>query len=319
MKMESMGPCSSVKDRLGKSMIDAAEANCSLKPGMTLVEPTSGNTGIALAFIARERGYKLVLTMPETMSVERRMMLLALGAEVVLTPKEKAVSGAVAKAEEILAGLGSNGLMLQQFQNPANAKVHRETTGPEIWSDSGEDVDVFVAGVGTGGTITGTAQFMKGFEGKVGPNPNLHVVAVEPMEQMLLTEAKGGEKIGEQGPHKIQGIGAGIIPDVIDLELVDEIIPVHSDTAMEMSARMWIEEGLPVGISAGAIFSAAVDVMSRPEMEGKTCVAIVPSFGERYFTHPMWEDISEKAHALKKQPLPEPFDNREFGFETERG
>jgi len=319
VKMESMGPCSSVKDRLGLSMINAAELDGTLKPGMTLVEPTSGNTGIALAFIARERGYKLILTMPETMSVERRMMLLALGAEVVLTPKETAVSGAVAKAEEIMEELGERGCMLQQFKNPANPKVHRETTGPEIWADSGENVDVFVSGVGTGGTLTGTSQFFKGYENTPGVKPDMHVVAVEPQEQMLLTDAMGGEKIGEQGPHKIQGMGAGIIPEVIDLSLVDEVVAIHSDKAMEVASRMWLEEGLPVGVSAGAIVAATLDVMSRPEMVGKTAVAIVPSFGERYFTHPMFEEISQKAHSLKKQPLPEPFDNREYGFETERG
>jgi cysteine synthase A len=206
-KMESMGPCSSVKDRLGRSMIDDAEAKGLITPGKTvLVEPTSGNTGIALAFIARERGYKCVLTMPETMSVERRMMLLALGCEVVLTPKETAVPGALAKAKEIVEGLDGDGFMLQQFENPANPKVHRETTGPEIWRDTDGDIDLFVSGVGTGGTVTGVSQFIKGSEEFGCPplKPDLYTVAVEPMEQMLITAAKGGEKIGEQGPHKIQ-------------------------------------------------------------------------------------------------------------------
>jgi len=328
-KMESLGPCSSVKDRLGRAMIDEAEKAGVITPGKTvLVEPTSGNTGIALAFIARERGYRCILTMPETMSVERRMMLLALGCEVVLTPKETAVVGALAKAHEIVASLGGDGYMLQQFENPANAKVHRHTTGPEIWADTDGKVDVFVSGVGTGGTVTGVSQYIKG----KCPTPcdgctsicaprsaSLMTVAVEPMEQMLLTAAKGGEKIGEQGPHKIQGMGAGLVPQVLDLDLVNEVVPIHSEEAMAMASRMWLEEGLPVGVSAGAIMSAAVKVMSRPEMAGKLCVAIVPSFGERYFTHPMFAPIHEQAAGLKKQPLPPPFDNREYGFETERG
>jgi len=321
-KLESLGPCSSVKDRLGRSMIDDAEAKGIITPGKTvLVEPTSGNTGIALAFIARERGYRCILTMPETMSVERRMMLMALGAEVVLTPKEKAVPGALAKAEEILEGLDGQGFMLQQFQNPSNPKIHRETTGPEIWRDTDGTIDVFVSGVGTGGTVTGVTQYIKGSKehGLPALNPDLYTVAVEPQEQMLITEARGGEKIGEQGPHKIQGMGAGIVPEVLDLSLLDEVVPVHSDDAMEMANRLWLEEGLPVGVSAGAIVSAATKVMLRDDMAGKTCVAVIPSFGERYFTHPMFAKIKEDAENLTKQPLPPPFDNREFGFATERG
>jgi cysteine synthase len=207
-KLESLGPCSSVKDRLGRSMIDDAEAKGLITPGKTvLVEPTSGNTGIALAFIARERGYRCILTMPETMSIERRMMLLALGCEVVLTPKETAVPGALAKAHEIVQSLNGDGYMLQQFENPANPKVHRETTGPEIWRDTDGTIDIFVSGVGTGGTVTGVSQYIKGSveHGCEPLNPNLYTVAVEPMEQMLITAAKGGQKIGEQGPHKIQG------------------------------------------------------------------------------------------------------------------
>eukprot|EP01062_Namystynia_karyoxenos_P056496 TRINITY_DN47466_c0_g1_i1.p1 TRINITY_DN47466_c0_g1~~TRINITY_DN47466_c0_g1_i1.p1 ORF type:complete len:392 (+),score=113.57 TRINITY_DN47466_c0_g1_i1:65-1177(+) len=321
-KLESLGPCSSVKDRLGRSMIDEAEKEGKITPGKTvLVEPTSGNTGIALAFIARERGYRCILTMPETMSVERRMMLLALGCEVVLTPKETAVPGALAKAHEIMEGLGGNGYMLQQFENPANPKVHRETTGPEIWRDTDGTIDVFVSGVGTGGTVTGVSQYIKGSEehGCKPLKPSLHTVAVEPQEQMLLTKAKGGEAIGEQGPHKIQGMGAGLVPKVIDLSLVDEIQAVHSNDAMEMANRIWLEEGLPVGVSAGAIVTAAVRVMSRAEMEGKLAVCIIPSFGERYFTHPMFAETKAKAEALVKQPLPPPYDNRDFGFATERG
>ena len=322
-KMESLGPCSSVKDRLGKSMIDDAEEKGLITPGKTtLVEPTSGNTGIALAFIARERGYKCILTMPETMSIERRMMLLSLGCEVVLTPKETAVSGAIAKAKEILEELGDNGYMLQQFENVANPKIHRETTGPEIWNDTDGSIDIFVSGVGTGGTVTGVSQYIKGSTkyGCEPKNPNLWTVAVEPQEQMLITEAKGGQKIGEQGPHKIQGMGAGIIPPVLDLDILDEVVPVHSDKAMEMCTKLWLK-GIPVGVSSGAIVQAAINICSRPEniTSQKTAVCIIPSFGERYFTHPMFESIKNQAENLKKQPLPPPYDNTLYGFETERG
>jgi len=320
-KMESLGPCSSVKDRLGRSMIDQAEKDGLITPGETvLVEPTSGNTGIALAFIARERGYRCVLTMPETMSVERRMMLLALGCEVVLTPKETAVPGALAKAHEIVDGLDGKGFMLQQFENPANPKVHRETTGPEIWRDTDGTIDVFVSGVGTGGTVTGVSQYIKGSKefNLDAKNPNLHTVAVEPQEQMLITEAKGGTKIGEQGPHKIQGMGAGLVPKVLDLDLLDEVVPIHSDDAMAMTNELWLQ-GLPVGVSAGAIVAAAVRVMKSRSSKEEICVCIIPSFGERYFSHPMFNDIKETAEAMTKQPLPEPYDNTKFGFDTPRG
>jgi len=320
-KMESLGPCSSVKDRLGRSMIDEAERLNQITPGKTtLVEPTSGNTGIALAFIARERGYKCILTMPETMSLERRMMLLAMGCEVVLTPKETAVPGALAKAKEIMEGLGENGFMLQQFENPANAKVHRETTGPEIWDDTDGTIDILISGVGTGGTVTGISQYIKGYpEGNLPPlKPSLYTVAVEPKEQMLLTEAKGGAKQGPQGPHKIQGMGAGLIPSVIDLNLIDEVLAVHSDDAMDTTRDLWMG-GIPAGVSSGAIVNAAVQVCRRPENKDKVAVCIIPSFGERYFTHPMFEGIKEQATNLTKQPLPEPYDNTDFGFETSRG
>jgi cysteine synthase A len=299
--------------------------------------------------------------MPETMSLERRMMLMALGCEVVLTPKEKAVSGAIAKAKEIIEELNGDGFMLQQFENPANAKVHRETTGPEIWKDTDGTIDLFFSGVGTGGTyydiyvicfptissadwnvsaqaplineflhyssfyfipgtVTGVSQYIKGCSefGLPPLKPELKTIAVEPEEQMLLTEKKGGEKRGPQGPHKIQGMGAGIIPDVIDLDLVDEIVAIHSDKAMETCKEMWMM-GVPVGVSAGAIAAAALEVCGRPENANKVAVCIVPSFGERYFTHPMFDQIREDAANLKKQPLPEPFDNTEFGFPTARG
>ena len=293
-KMESMGPCSSVKDRIGRSMIDDAEAKGLITPGKTtLVEPTSGNTGIAMAFVARERGYKCILTMPETMSIERRMMLLALGCDVVLTPKETAVPGALAKAHEILHQLGQgNGFMLQQFENPANPKVHRETTGPEIWKDTDGTIDIFISGVGTGGTVTGVSQFIKGNSEHNCPplNPNLYTVAVEPMEQMLITAAKGGEKRGPQGPHKIQGMGAGLVPPILALDLLDEVMPISSETAMDMAHALWMT-GLPVGVSSGAIVAAAVQVCQRPESTDKTVVCIIPSFGERYFTHPVCNRI----------------------------
>ena len=265
-----------------------------------------------MAFIARERGYRLILTMPETMSVERRMMLLALGAEVVLTPKEKAVTGAVAKALEIIEGLDGKGFMLQQFENPANPKVHRETTGPEIWRDTDGEIDIFVSGVGTGGTVTGVSQYIKGCpEHGLEPKKAIITVAVEPQEQMLLTDAKGGKKIGEQGPHKIQGMGAGFIPAVLDLGLIDEVAAVHSDDAAEMTNNLWMM-GLPTGVSAGAIVAGAVRYCHLPEAAGKLAVAIIPSFGERYFTHPMFAPVKEKAESLTKQPLPPPFDNTEL-------
>ena len=288
-KLESLNTCSSVKDRIGRSMIDDAEAKGLITPGKTtLVEATSGNTGISMAFIACERGYKCILTMPETMSVERRMMLLALGSEVVLTPKEAGVNGALAKAHEILEKLGDRGHMLRQFENAANPMVHRKTTGPEIWRDTAGTVDIFVAGVGTGGTLTGVSQYIKGsLEHNCPPrNPNLKTVAVEPMESMVITAAKGGETLGPQGPHKIQGIGAGFVPAVLDLDLVDEVVPIHSDTAVEMTKELWMT-GLPVGVSSGANVAAAVQICQQSESAGKTVVCIIPSFGERYFTHPV--------------------------------
>lgn len=210
--------------------------------------------------------------------------------------------------------------MLQQFENPANPLIHRQTTGPEIWRDTDGKLDIFVSGVGTGGTVTGVTQYIKGSKehGCDPLKPDLFTVAVEPQEQMLLTEAKGGSKIGEQGPHKIQGMGAGLIPKVIDLDIIDEVVPIHSDKAMEVTRDLWMM-GLPAGVSAGAIVAASVEVLKRPESANKMAVCIIPSFGERYFTHPMFEPIKQEAEGLKKQPLPEPFDNTEYGFATPRG
>lgn len=320
-KLESLGPCSSVKDRIGKYMIDDAEKRGIIKPAETvLVEPTSGNTGIALAFIARERGYRCILTMPETMSIERRMMLLALGCEVVLTPKEMAVSGAIAKAQEILTTLDGKGYMLQQFENPANPLAHRETTGPEIWRDTAGQIDILVSGIGTGGTISGVSQYIKGKPeyGCEPKKPNLRVVAIEPREQMIITEAKGGERLQPQGPHKIQGMGAGILPKILDLDMIDVVIPIHSDDAMKIAHELWLI-GLPVGVSAGAIVSGAIQELQKPESADKVAVCIIPSFGERYFTHPMFEEIKNQAETMVKQPLPEPYDNTLYGFPTPRG
>ena len=255
--------------------------------------------------------------MPETMSIERRMMLMALGCEVVLTPKETAVRGALAKAEEIVESI-PGAVMLQQFANPANPKIHRETTGPELWADTDGLLDIFISGVGTGGTVTGVSQFLKGWGDLPPLKPDLMTVAVEPQEQMLLTVAKGGEVRGEQGPHKIQGMGAGIVPDTLDLDYVDEVVAVHSDDAMETCKDLWMM-GIPTGVSSGAIVNASLEVCKRPESANKVAVCIIPSFGERYFTHPMFETVKQEAEALTKVPLPEPFDNTEFGFATPRG
>jgi cysteine synthase len=248
-------------------------------------------------------------------------MLLSLGCEVVLTPKETAVPGALAKALEIIQELGDCAYMLQQFENPANPLAHRETTGPEIWNDTDGLIDIFVSGIGTGGTLTGVSQYIKGCSAVGCPplKPSLRTVAVEPREQMLITEAKGfGERLEPQGPHKIQGMGAGIVPKVLDLDMIDVVIPIHSDEAMQMTNELWMI-GLPVGVSAGAIVSGAVHELKKPESAGKMAVAIIPSFGERYFTHPMFDEIKKKAEGLTKQPLPEPYDNTQYGFATTRG
>ncbi|MDP6046395.1 MAG: cysteine synthase A [Phycisphaerae bacterium] len=284
-KLESFNPMASVKDRIGVAMIDAAERDGKISPGATIIEPTSGNTGIALAFVCAARGYKCVLTMPKSMSIERRKVLKALGAELVLTPARGGMSGAIAKAEELL-GKYPNSFIPQQFTNPANPEIHRTTTAEEIWADTDGHVDIVVAGVGTGGTVTGLAKGLKQ------RNPDLQAIAVEPLQSPVLTQQKSGED-QVPGPHIIQGIGAGFTPEVLDMDIVDEVITVDQHQAIAMARGAAIQEGLFVGISSGAALRAAKEVAGRPENANKTIVVVLPDFGERYLTSPLFDHITD--------------------------
>jgi len=276
-KLEFFNPIASVKDRIGVNMVDALEAAGAIKPGSTLIEPTSGNTGIALAFVAAARGYRLILVMPESMSIERRKMLALLGAELELTPAGQGMKGAIAKAEELKVSIPGS-VIPQQFQNPANPDIHRRTTAEEIWNDLDGKVDVLVSGVGTGGTITGIGQVLKA------RNPNVKIVAVEPEDSPVLSG-------GNPGPHKIQGIGAGFVPDILDRSIIDEVVQVANQTAFDTARLLARIEGIPTGISSGASVAAALEIAARPESKGKNIVIIIPSFAERYLSTALFEGL----------------------------
>jgi len=277
-KLESFNPLGSVKDRIGVSMIEAAEERGDIKPGAVIIEPTSGNTGIALAFVCAAKGYKLILTMPDTMSMERRMLLKILGAELVLTPGSEGMPGAIRKAEELIEQTPDS-FMPQQFKNPANPEIHRKTTAEEIWRDTNGKVDILISGVGTGGTITGIAEVLKSRK------PSFRAVAIEPLGSPILSG-------GKPGPHKIQGIGAGFIPDVLNTELIDEVVKVDNDDAFSTARRLASEEGILCGMSSGAAVWAALEVARKPENKGKLIVAILPDTGERYLTTPLFENAA---------------------------
>ena len=285
-KVESRNPSFSVKCRIGANMIWDAEEKGLLKAGVELVEPTSGNTGIALAYVAAARGYKLTLTMPDTMSVERRKLLKALGANLVLTEGAKGMKGAIAKAEEIVASNPAKYLMLQQFSNPANPAIHEKTTGPEIWEDTDGEVDVLISGVGTGGTLTGTARYLKQTQGKT----SLYAVAVEPTDSPVISQTLAGEEV-VPGPHKIQGIGAGFVPDNLDLSLVDRVMTITNEESITTARNLMESEGILAGISSGAAVAAALKLQQEPEFADKNIVVILPSSGERYLSTALFADL----------------------------
>ncbi len=288
VKTESRNPAGSVKCRIGASLIADAEARGVLKQGVTIIEPTSGNTGIALAFVAAAKGYKIILTMPSSMSLERRKVLKALGAELVLTDPALGMKGAIAEAQRIKDSDPEHYFLPQQFENPANPKIHRETTGPEIWNATGGNIDALVAGVGTGGTISGISQYFEQIKGKA-----LHSVAVEPTESPLITQTRNGEEL-KPAPHKIQGIGANFVPKNLDLSIVDEVQTINGDEAIAWSRRLATEEGILSGISSGAAIAAAVKVASRPEWQGKTIVVILPDSGERYLSSVLFAGLFDE-------------------------
>jgi cysteine synthase A len=295
LKSEFFNPLASVKDRIGAAMIEAAEKDGSLKPDSVVIEPTSGNTGIALAFVCAAKGYKCILTMPETMSKERRLLLKLLGADIVLTPGPKGMGGAIAKATQLMEEYGEKAYMPQQFNNPANPEIHRKTTAEEIWSATDGKIDCFVSGVGTGGTITGVSEVIKS------RNPNMISVAVEPAESPVITQTKNGEEV-KPGPHKIQGIGAGFVPKNLNLDIVDEVEQVTSDDAFDMARKLSVKEGVLGGISTGATVTAALRIAKRPDMAGKNIVVVGASCGERYLSTPLAaEAASEVLDAVAEE------------------